>query len=77
MVFLWFSYGFPNGSAWDMGPPEVVLQRLARPERRLAPSLRSASAAVEAAGRSLERWVRALPWSVVGQGVLAITFLIN
>lgn len=36
----------------------VVLQRLARPERRLAPSLRSASAAVEAAGRSLERWVR-------------------
>lgn len=36
----------------------VVLQRLARPERRLAPSLRSASAAVDAAGRSLERWVR-------------------
>lgn len=37
---------------------QVVLQRLARPERRLAPSLRRASAAVDAAGRSLERWVR-------------------
>eukprot|EP00913_Durusdinium_trenchii_P011058 g10381.t1 len=36
----------------------VVLQRLARPERRIAPSLRRASAAVDAAGRSFERWVR-------------------
>eukprot|EP00434_Breviolum_minutum_P017240 symbB.v1.2.015219.t1/scaffold1115.1/size137032/4 len=36
----------------------VVLQRLARPEHRLTPSLRRASAAVDAAGRSLERWVR-------------------
>lgn len=37
---------------------QVVLQRLARPERRIAPSLRRASAAVDAAGRSFERWVR-------------------
>lgn len=36
----------------------VLLQRLARPEHRLAPSLRRAAAAVDAAGRDLQRWVR-------------------
>ena len=45
---------------------QVVLQRLARPEHRLTPSLRRASAAVDAAGRSLERWVRRLELEVSG-----------
>ena len=45
---------------------QVVLQRLARPEHRLTPSLRRASAAVDAAGRSLERWVRRLELEFAG-----------
>ena len=39
----------------------VLLQRLSRPERRLAPELRRAAAAVDAAGRDLQRWVRRSP----------------
>lgn len=46
---------------------QVVLQRLARPEHRLTPSLRRASAAVDAAGRSLERWVRRLELEFAGE----------